>query len=126
MMFNANAMVQSAFLFAGFIACDEATYDACQMGQIEAAQHVAPWAQAIANALQYLENAPCDFPGVFEYEVTEYFGKTLCECYGQTDTYLAQCLIDSMREFFAQGDGSLNECQLLELGGVIRETLGAI
>lgn len=125
MMFNANAMVQSAFLFQGFIERDEAQAD-CVMGQVETAQHVAPWAQAIHNALQYLENAPCDFPGVFEYEVTEPFGKTLCECYGQSDDYLSQCLIDSMREFFAQGEDALTEQQLLQLGAVVRETMGAI
>ncbi len=123
MMFNANAMVQSSFLFAGFIENDEA-FKATEMGQIEAAQYVTNWAMAIANALQYLDqSAPCDFPGVFEYEVTEYFGKALCEAYGQSNTYLATALVDSMREFFAQGDDALNECQLMQLGAVILETV---
>jgi hypothetical protein len=47
------------------------------MGQIEVAHYLVPWADAVSRHLAELEESVWEFPGVYEYEVTEEFGAWL-------------------------------------------------
>lgn len=93
------------------------------MGQIEAAQYLTKWATAIDTALTYLAYRD-NFPGVFEYEVTEPFGKYLRSNLQKTGDYLVTVLVNEyIAEFFAQ-DEALTEAEVTNVTALIKANSG--
>jgi hypothetical protein len=74
-----DVVVQGMFLFSGYMSTEPAPDNG--MGQIEAAHYLSHWADKIVEHIRKLDDANWDFPGVFEYEVTEDFGAYLRQHY---------------------------------------------
>lgn len=68
-----TANVHAMFLFQGFHAGKDDFGDDLGMGQIDAAYHIQHWADRI-EAVYAVAAEIQDFPGVFDYEVSEAFG----------------------------------------------------
>lgn len=90
--------VHAMFLFQGFAAAG-ANFSDTGMGQIDAAHAIAPWADAIGDCWEYLSDIQ-DFPGVFDYEVTEPFGQWLRANWDAPFPEAIGQLLDLIKQFF--------------------------
>ena len=92
--------VRAMFLFQGFTDKNECLNDT-GMGQVDAAYHIQHWADRI-EAVYVSASEIQDFPGVFDYEVTESFGEWLRANLHAPEPQQADQLIDLVKAFFRQ------------------------
>ncbi|APU00327.1 hypothetical protein HOR55_gp40 [Ralstonia phage RS-PII-1] len=104
--------IHAMFLWQGFIEKDQCCDDVGG-GQIEAAHGIVKWASAIEAAMLDLWERK-DFAGVFDYEVTEAFGKYLREHHDYGLHRLALGLLLHIDQFFSQGEDRLTIEELVK------------